>query len=257
MENEFNFLADYHTHTTYSHGTGSIEDNVKHAEEIGLKEIAITDHGLGHIVFGLKRRKLDEMRKEIDRLNSIYKVKTYLGIESDIISAKGAIDLKESDYEKFDIILCGFHKCVWPKTPAAMFGYCYGNVLRDMMKLKPSKRVIERNTKAYIKAIEQNKIDILTHIGFGIPCNFEEVAKAARDYGTKIELNSKRITYSDEDLIKMVNTGVEFVVDSDAHSPDRVGEFSLVLEYIKRLNLPKEKIMNWDKLPNFKKIRNK
>lgn len=251
-----NFFADYHTHTTYSHGKGSIEDNVKYAEKIGLKEIAISDHGLGHIVFGLRRRKLDEMRKEIERLNGIYNVKTYLGVEANIISGNGKIDLKEKDYEKFDIILCGFHKCVWPSNPKAMFGYCYGNVLRDMLNIKPSKRIIERNTKAYIKAIESNKIDILTHIGFGVPCNYKEVAKVARDYGTKIELNSKRITYTDDDLMDMVSTGVEFVVDSDAHTPDRVGELSLAISYIERLNIPREKIMNLDKLPNFKKIRN-
>ena len=32
-------LADYHTHTVYSHGKGSIEDNVKVAISKGIKKI--------------------------------------------------------------------------------------------------------------------------------------------------------------------------------------------------------------------------
>ena len=45
--NEYKMLFDYHTHTTFSHGKGSIEDNVKEAVKKGLKAIAITDHGPG------------------------------------------------------------------------------------------------------------------------------------------------------------------------------------------------------------------
>ena len=45
--------ADYHTHTPYSHGKNTVAENVARAKELGLKEIAITDHGLTHIVFGV------------------------------------------------------------------------------------------------------------------------------------------------------------------------------------------------------------
>ena len=51
-------FADYHTHTIYSHGTGTIIDNVMIARKKGLKEIAITDHGLRHFTYGVKRRSL-------------------------------------------------------------------------------------------------------------------------------------------------------------------------------------------------------
>ena len=34
-------LADYHTHTVYSHGKGSIEDNVKVAISKGIKKIGM------------------------------------------------------------------------------------------------------------------------------------------------------------------------------------------------------------------------
>ena len=40
--------ADYHTHTIFSHGKGTILENALSAKEIGLKSIAITDHGFSH-----------------------------------------------------------------------------------------------------------------------------------------------------------------------------------------------------------------
>ena len=49
--------ADYHTHTPYSHGKNTVLENVTAAKKLGLKEIAITDHGFNHLHFRLKRKK--------------------------------------------------------------------------------------------------------------------------------------------------------------------------------------------------------
>ena len=46
---------DIHTHTTFSHGKGSMEDNVKAAIEKGLSAVAISDHGPGHINYGFTK----------------------------------------------------------------------------------------------------------------------------------------------------------------------------------------------------------
>ena len=39
-----NIISDLHTHTFYSHGTGSVRENVIAAIKHGLKRVAITEH---------------------------------------------------------------------------------------------------------------------------------------------------------------------------------------------------------------------
>ncbi len=53
----YKLTFDYHTHTTYSDGKGTMEESVKAAVERGLKALAITDHGPGHLFYGVKRDK--------------------------------------------------------------------------------------------------------------------------------------------------------------------------------------------------------
>ena len=43
--------GDYHTHTVYSHGKGTVLENAIQAKALGLKEIAITDHGFEQLAF--------------------------------------------------------------------------------------------------------------------------------------------------------------------------------------------------------------
>jgi len=60
----YRMLWDLHTHTTYSHGTGSIEDNVRAAREAGLAAIGISDHGPDHKLYGVKEKLLPEMKSD-------------------------------------------------------------------------------------------------------------------------------------------------------------------------------------------------
>ena len=81
--NKYRMIYDHHTHTVYSHGKGTIEDNVRVASEKGLSSIAITDHGPGHLTYGIKMEKLPEMRAKIDRLKSVYPdIEVLLGVEA-------------------------------------------------------------------------------------------------------------------------------------------------------------------------------
>ena len=65
---KYKMTFDYHTHTIFSHGKGTIADNVEAARSKGLKGIAITDHGPGHLTYGIKREAVPEMRRQIEEL---------------------------------------------------------------------------------------------------------------------------------------------------------------------------------------------
>ena len=97
--------ADYHTHTPYSHGKNTVYENAKAAKDKGLKQIAITDHGFNHLLFGLKRKRLSDLRSEINEAEHFTGVKVLMGMESNIISLSGKTDMKESDLKYFDVYL--------------------------------------------------------------------------------------------------------------------------------------------------------
>lgn len=246
--------SDYHTHTVYSHGKGEILDNAKKAQEMGLKEIAVSDHGFAHPAFGLRKRKLNKMRVECEKASEITGVKVLLGIESNIIGTDGSVDLKPDRYEYFDSFSAGIHKLVKFKLNT-FFPLAIPDLLKSYQKEpKISKRLRDTNTKTFINVIKKNPVDIITHLNFCCFADAVEVAKAASDYGTYLELNAKKVHLSDQEIMDILaKTDVKFVIGSDAHHPKRVGEISLVEDMIKRLSFPLDRIMNIDgKVPDFR-----
>lgn len=120
---KYRMIFDYHTHTTFSHGKGSIEDNVKAAIAAGLSAIAITDHGSGHLTYGVKRSNFPVMRKEVDRLRTVYpQLNIYLGVEANVLSKGNCLDVTEEELQYFDFILGGYHYGI-------LGGYCVSNWL--------------------------------------------------------------------------------------------------------------------------------
>lgn len=245
--------ADYHTHTPYSHGKNTVLENARAAKEKNLKEVGITDHGFNHILFGLKRKVLSDLREEIEEAKRLTGVNVLLGMESNLISLDGDSDMRESDLENFDIYLCGIHEVLKYRTFSDMYNIMLKNYMAYKFGKKPSQKVIDNTTKAYINAIKRNPIDILTHINYKCYCNLVEVAKCCADYGTYIEINTKKRHISAEELNAMAATGVRFVIDSDAHSADRVGDTKIAEELLAAASVPLEQIDNIDgRLPDFR-----
>ncbi|MGN0814226.1 MAG: PHP domain-containing protein [Candidatus Coproplasma sp.] len=245
--------ADYHTHTPYSHGENTVLENTMAAKKAGLKQIAITDHGFNHLLFGLKRKALGDLRAEIEEAEKLTGVKVLMGMESNLISLSGETDMRESDLQYFDVYLCGIHEVLKYKSLSDMNNIMLKNYLAYKLGKKPSDAVVENTTKAYVNAIKNNPIDILTHINYKCYCDLKEVAKVCADYGTYIEINTKKRHVSAEELNIMASTGVRFVIDSDAHSADRVGDTKIAEELLKQASVPLEQIDNIDgRLPDFR-----
>ncbi len=247
--------ADYHTHTPFSHGKNTVLENAEKAKERGLREIAISDHGYTHIFFGLRRREIKKYRAECEEATKKTGVKVLVGLEANVLGVDGHSDLKDADFEDFDVYFCGTHLCVWYEPFfSQFFGFFAKNFLTEKLHLQHSDKLIEMNTRAYCNTIKNNPIDALTHINYLCKCNSLEVAKVAADYGTYLELNSKKEHFTDEELMDMaLKTSVRFLINSDAHSADRVGEIERVKAQLGRLNFPLDRIDNIDgRLPNFR-----
>ena len=248
-----NLTADFHTHTIYSHGKGTVLQNAIQAQSKGLKQVGITDHGFAHSVFGLSKRKIPQLITDCKNATEQTGVKVLVGVEANLTSTAGDVDLRPKLYDNFDIFLAGIHKMIIFKA-GSWFRFGIPNLIYSTFNAKNApKSLVKRTTNAVVQAIKKNPIDVVTHLNFCSYLDPVEVAKVASDYGTYIELNSKKVHLSDEDLFKVYNTGVRFVIDSDAHTPDRVGEISLIEETLKRTNFPLDRIDNIDgKLPTFR-----
>lgn len=246
-------FGDYHTHTKYSHGKGTILDNAKVAQNKGLKEIAITDHGFGHKLYGVKRKKVDNILRDIKHAEQETGVRIYYGVEANFVDRQGNIDVTKDDYSKMDVLLVGHHNCVRASHLSDKFSMFYRNQLTGIWA--PSKKRIEKNTAIYLRGLEKNRIDVITHLNYAMRVNTLEVARAAKEVGTFIELNGKRILFTEDEMVQMAREGVKFIINSDAHTPDAVGECNKATNLIRRLEIPQIQVVNINKFPIFHKGR--
>ncbi len=252
-------LADYHTHSKYSrngHGKGTVEENVRVAYEKGLRQIAITDHGFNQKAYGIRRCDIPNLKRDIADAMERYPIDVLLGIEANIISSKGDIDINDEDYKDLDILLCGFHRFVTASTRRERINFINKNIFCELMH-HTTKKQIERNTNAYINAMRKYDIDIITHLNHGCKVDVEKVARVAKETNTLIELNGKRLGMSDNEILTCYRMGCKFVLSSDAHRPNRVGDCHLGLEAILRLRIPESAVVNYNDIPNLKKSKRK
>jgi len=240
-------LGDYHTHTPYSHGTSSIKENVAQAEILGLKEIAITEHaykGYNHMNPG----DLQKIKAEIDEINKQSSVRVLWGVEANLMSLDGDIDISDEELKDLDLVILGFHK--QSKVKISQF---FKFVLPNLIRKKPTKAQIKRNTEAYIKAMDKHRVSILAHLGYGgCVVDYVRLAKEAKKRNIYIELNGKRINFSVEQFKAMADTGVKFVINSDAHDMLSVGKNHRAFNMLEKSGVSLEQIANIDKLPKFK-----
>lgn len=241
---QYRMIYDHHTHTVYSHGTGTIEDNVKVAVSKGLKSIAITDHGPGHLTYGIKRNKIDEMRAEIERLKAVYpQIEILLGVEANTVTRGNFIDVRDNEKDKFDILLAGYHYGILGANMVSNFIHAHADFLFGR-----SNGLRMMNNSMIRNALFKNKIDILTHPCDKGPFDIEDIARACEKTGTLIEINGKHKHLSVEEIKVAAEYDVKFVIGSDAHSPEYVGEFKEQLIRALKAGLDPARIVNIERI---------
>ena len=227
-------LADFHTHSKNSrwlHGKNTIEEMVIAANELGLEEIAITDHGYNHL-FRTDKRKIAEARKTIDEINKWSKTKVLLGIEADIIAEDGTIDVDNETLSYLDILIVGYHRMI--KTDFASF---WG-------KQEDSEQAKQKATNAFVNAINKYPVTIVSHLDSILTTDLYEIGRACSEKGVMVEINNRHCDWEEDQINDLLASDCMFVVSSDAHRREDVGNVSHAMSIVKKYQIPSEKVAN-------------
>ena len=236
-----NFILDLHCHTISSgHAYSTVTENAAHAASIGLTHMGIADHGPNmpggaHLFHFMNLSVLP---------NVIHGVRILKGMEANIISYDGELDLPRAALAKMDFVIASLHRVVLPTASR------------------------EANTKAIIGAMENPNVHIIGHpndVSYDI--DIEAVVAAAARTRTILEINNSSLIpgsfrfNGEEEVAETITLckdyGVHILASSDAHYSTFVGNFALAKPLIEASGIPEALIINTcaDKLGNAIKLK--
>ena len=228
-------IADYHIHSNngkFKLAKSSVEEIARAANAMDLQQIAITDHGYNHF-FAANKQKLIENRKIVNEINAMGgNTNILLGIEADILSQDGTLDIDQETYDMIDILIIGYHKMI--KTDFASY---FGGQ-------KKSHEAISAATDAYINAILRYKPDIVAHPGIGLKVDLYRLGKVCAENNVLVELNNRHCDYSESEIKDLIRSECNFVVSSDSYGEESIGKVDKALALIQKYDIPSFRVVN-------------
>lgn len=223
------FLADVHMHSIMSgHAFGTIREMAAAAAERKLALIGITEHapGIPGTVDPIYFRNFG------DAPRTLYGVEMLYGSEVNVL-AGGRLSLDQRHLRCLDYAIAGIH------------GHCYEN------------EGITRNTDNLIRCMEDPSVRFVSHPDDGnFPLDYPALVSAAKAYDTALEVNNASLRKPDfrpncvenyRTLVPLcMEQGVPILVNTDAHDPNAVGDFSLVRCLLGEMELNEDLILSND-----------
>lgn len=199
-------LHDLHVHTLRSPcGTMTVGEVVARAAQLGIRSVAITDHGLtmapNRFVFHIYAKRFPARWQG---------VRVYKGIEANVLDPEGTIDVPFEVLPWFDLVALGLHPI--------------DGLLPD--------RGAAANTDAVIAALDRNPfIDVLVHPTQRThPLDMDRLLPAMARHGVAFEVNDcshlfgkSPLGVTVDALQQAVALGVPVVCSSDAHVVSELG----------------------------------
>jgi len=221
--------GDLHCHSKWDGGANSIEEIAEAAMKMDYQYIGIADHTkFLRIEHGLDEKKLELQKKEIEKLNSKFRIRPQpisnglgrpaliqgrwrnskfrilQGCEANILS-DGLIDIKDEALKKLDFVIAGIH---------------------SNFKMEKSKM-----TERIIRAMKNPNVDIISHPTGRIlkrrdeyQIDFDKILRVAKETGTILEINSfpERLDLNAENIRRAKEAGVKMVINTDSHHKDQL-----------------------------------
>ncbi len=237
--------ADYHTHTRYSHGKGTVRDNVLSAISRGLSEVAISDHGPAMIGIGVKRDAWPRLVEDIRRCRDEFPgIKVLAAIEANVTSIDGDVDIPPEIDCALDMRLVGIHLQIVGRSLNDTMRLVVNNLTAARWTRAMSRVARIDNTKALVEAVYRHRIDIVTHPGLHVNIDTAELARACASRGTAMEINSYHACGGVEYVKTAAKQGVRFALSSDAHHPRDVGRVDAAIRIAEKAGLGPDQIIN-------------
>ena len=154
--------SNMHTHTCFSDGAHSIEENVKAAIESSMISLGFSDHCYTYFdtSYCVQADKIEEYKREVRRVKELYKdkIEIYLGIELDGYA-------KLPDRADYDYIIGDCHYVVTPDGYRAidLDKQEFRNIVNDYFGGDSVNMAIEYY-KGYTECIAEMRPDLLGHI---------------------------------------------------------------------------------------------
>jgi len=236
-------LADYHTHTRWSHGSGSIADNLRAAEQLGLHTLGIAEHGPSLLFVGVPSRRWQALREAVTHA-PISATRLLFNIEANVISTAGDIDVPLGIRDNLDMLLVGLHPRVVPEGLESWWAF-YGLRWLGLLSRRWRHRLYDAFTQALVSCVQSQRVDIVTHPGYGLPIDTAELAAVCARRGARLEINCRHLAAIERDIARAAkNKEVEFVLSSDAHHPEDIGRFAAGCKYVDSIGIDRERIIN-------------
>lgn len=211
--------VDYHMHTTYSDGDSTIAEYVERARELGLEEIAITDHVW---------RSSDWVADYVEEVRAVADdtdLTVHVGLEAKVIDREGSVDVAPEDADRVDFVMGVVHRYRPNADPPH----------DDSCNYTP--REATRHERDLTLALLENPtVDVVGHPTRNYhkfhydedapeyPDEYlETMIEKADSVGKPLEYNARLPAHIRERLLDYyVVAGLPFTVGSDSHHADRL-----------------------------------
>jgi DNA polymerase (family 10) len=217
--------GDFHMHSDWSDGAGSLEAMIAGAAARGYDYHSISDHSITR-TGGLTPAALREQRERVRELGERYGIRTLCSAEVDILP-DGSLDYDDARLAELDIVVASIHAAT--------------NQSRDEI------------TARLIRAAENPFVTIIGHptgrnVGTfaGYEFDYDAVFAAAARTGTALEIDGhpSRLDLPSALARRAREFGVTFSCDSDAHTVDQLADISYAVGQARRAWITPAEVLN-------------